>query len=98
MAASAAPRLARMRKRPVRQRDLEIKSLETMISSNERIMNKIKGDAERMDMEKEEAIHTAEQKIQKLGEANRTSEMQVAGFEKAFMKTVNAVLYSAYKH
>jgi len=69
----------------VRQRDLKIKSLEAMIHSNTRIMDKMKGDIERMDNDKEEAEYTAAQKIEKLTEENKMYEMQVAGFEKTFM-------------
>ena len=69
----------------VRQRDLKIKSLEAMIHSNTRIMDKMKGDIERMDNDKEEAEYIATQKIEKLTEENKMYEMQVAGFEKTFM-------------
>lgn len=69
----------------VRQRDLKIKSLEAMIHSTSRIMEKLKLDVERMDNEKEEAEYIAAEKIEKLTEENKTFELQVAGFEKAFM-------------
>eukprot|EP00571_Detonula_confervacea_P007411 CAMPEP_0172315834 /NCGR_PEP_ID=MMETSP1058-20130122/26429_1 /TAXON_ID=83371 /ORGANISM="Detonula confervacea, Strain CCMP 353" /LENGTH=1230 /DNA_ID=CAMNT_0013030007 /DNA_START=67 /DNA_END=3759 /DNA_ORIENTATION=+ len=69
----------------VRQRDLKIKSLEAMIYSNSKILEKMKGDIERMDNEKEECGYIASQKIEELLEENKTCKMQVAGFEKAFM-------------
>ncbi len=70
----------------VRQRDLKIKSLEAMITSNTKIIGKMKNDIERMDTEKEEAEYAATLKIEQLTEENKTHEMQVASFEKAFMK------------
>ena len=69
----------------LRQRDLKIKSLEAMINSNSMIMEKLKLNIERLDNEKEETEYTANQKIERLTEENKSYEMQVAGFETAFM-------------
>lgn len=69
----------------VRQRDLKIKSLEAMVHSNTRIIQKMKNDIERMDNENEEAEHMAKQKIVELTEQNKTYGMQVEGYEKTFM-------------
>ena len=69
----------------VRQRDLKIKSLEAMVHSNTRIIQKMKNDIERMDNENEEAEHMAKQKIGELTEQNTTYGMQVEGYEKTFM-------------
>jgi len=69
----------------LKQRDLRIKSLDAMIHSYLRIIDKMKGDIERMDSEKEEAEYISLQKIEQLVEENKTYEIQVLGFEKAFM-------------
>ena len=68
----------------LRKRDLKIKSLEAVVHSSLRIMDKMKLDIERMDTEREEAEGFSAQKIEKLLEENKTYEMQVAGFELAF--------------
>ncbi|KAL9179937.1 hypothetical protein ACHAXT_007907 [Thalassiosira profunda] len=69
----------------VRQRDLKIKSLEAMVHSNTRIVEKLRADIERMDNEKEEVQFESTRRIEELEQENRTYEMQVKSFEKAFM-------------
>jgi hypothetical protein len=68
----------------LRQRDLKIKSLEAVVHSSSRIIEKLKLDIERMDSEREEAASAFAQETEKLLEEIKTYEMQVAGFELAF--------------
>ncbi|KAL3799058.1 hypothetical protein ACHAW5_004063 [Stephanodiscus triporus] len=68
----------------VRQRDLKIKSLEAMVHSSSRIMEKMKLDIERMDIEREESECILARRVEELQEENKTYALQVAGFELAF--------------
>jgi len=69
----------------LKQRDLKIKSLDAMMHSYLRIIDKMKIDVEKMDSQKEEAEHTFLRRIEQLEEENKTYQIQVMGFENAFM-------------
>jgi len=67
----------------LKQRDIKIKSFDAMIHSYLKIIDKLKGDIEKMDSEKEEAEYACAQKIEQLEEDNKAYEIQVLGYEKA---------------
>jgi len=69
----------------LKQRDLKVKSLDAMMHSYLRIIDKMKIDVEKMDSQKEEAEYTFLRRIEQLEEENKTYQIQVMGFEKAFM-------------
>jgi hypothetical protein len=68
------------------QRDIKIKSLDAVICSQAKIIEKMNLDIGRINNEREEADYIASQKIEKLTEENKTYEIQVAGFEATFRK------------
>ena len=70
----------------VMQRDIKIKSLDAVICSQAKIIEKLNLDIGRINNEREEADYIASQKIEKLTEENKTYEIQVAGFEATFRK------------
>ena len=70
----------------VMQRDIKIKSLDAVICSQAKIIEKMNLDIGRINNEREEADYIASQKIEKLTEENKTYEIQVAGFEATFRK------------
>ena len=63
----------------LKQRELKIKSLDAMIHSYLRIIDKTKGNIERMDTENKEAKYASLQTIERMEEENRTYGIQVLG-------------------